>query len=329
MESSEGQLALIKVWAHGTDFKVDDTKSPKANFAALAKAQGWEGGDTNWRMHWEACFKEAYLFGQGNEVASLAPTTPNPALDLVERSRRRLSNSSDVSAVSLTSDFSFISAAPSIQSLDTNGSILGGIILELESVKLDCSKDMAASVPASEAQHSEAQAVSDLSAKNVTPSANFSATDESQSTVKCSPFWCEYPGFKPDPRAPFKHELDRLCKHVGAATKNEKKDIQKRALTSEIKFHYGASISKLDRWQELCKEVGIEKTPTSITQCQKVLKPVFVNLFNLVDHRRNPDHQVLRFKSYGEFNKFTRKGNEFPRDCAKQEGFIKVLLKKM
>ena len=67
MESSEGQLALIKVWAHGTDFEVDDTQSPKANFAALAKAQGWEGGDTNWRMHWEACFKEEYPFGREHQ----------------------------------------------------------------------------------------------------------------------------------------------------------------------------------------------------------------------------------------------------------------------
>lgn len=328
MESPEGQLALIKVWAHGTDFEVDGTKSPKANFAALAKAQGWEGGDTNWQMHWEACFKEAYLFGRGHQEASLAPVTPHPALDLVEQSRRRLSGSSDVSAVSLSSDFSFISAAPSIQSLDTNGSILGGIILELESVKLDCKKDEAASVPTSEAQHFKARAMSDLSAKNVTPSAHFSATDESQSTVKCSPFWFEHPGFEPDPRAPFKHELGRLCKHVGAKTKTEKKEIQKQALTAEIKFHYGASISKLEHWQELCREVDIKKIPTSITQCRKVLKPVFVNLFNLVDHRRNPDLQVLRFKSYGEFSKFTRKGNAFPRDCAK-EGFVKVLLKKM
>ena len=60
MESSEGQLALIKVWAHGTDFEVDDTQSPKANFAALAKAQGW-------RMHWEACFKEEYPFGREHQ----------------------------------------------------------------------------------------------------------------------------------------------------------------------------------------------------------------------------------------------------------------------
>lgn len=69
--------------------------------------------------------------------------------------------------------------------------------------------------------------------------------------------------------------------------------------------------------------------PVSIANISQVLKPIFVNLFNLVDHRRNPEFKVLRFQSYGEFNKFTRNGYEFPRVCAKQEGFIKVLLKKM
>lgn len=67
MESSEGQLALIKVWADGTDFEVDNTNSPKANFASLAKAQGWVGGDAKWRWHWEACFREPYLFGGRGE----------------------------------------------------------------------------------------------------------------------------------------------------------------------------------------------------------------------------------------------------------------------
>ena len=64
MESSEGQLALIKVWANGTEYEIDTTISAKANFAGLAKAQGWIGGDANWRLHWEACFKEPYLFGR-------------------------------------------------------------------------------------------------------------------------------------------------------------------------------------------------------------------------------------------------------------------------
>lgn len=230
-----------------------------------------------------------------------------------------------------------------MQSLDTNGSILGGIILELESVSLENSEN--ASATASAYQHSEARAALNVSAKDAKVTAQSSTADDGQSTPKASPFWYQFPGFEPDPRAPFKHELGRLYKHVSAKTKKERKDLQTQALTAEIKFHYGASMSRLDRWQELCEEVGIEKIPTSITQCQKVsmsarlrcacanmpkvLKPVFVNLFNLVDHRRNPDLKIVRFKSYGEFNNFTRKGHEFPRDCAKQEGFIKVLLKKM
>jgi hypothetical protein len=64
MESSEGQLALIEVWADGTDFEVDNSKTPKANFAGLAKARGWVGGDANWRGYWQACFNEPYLFGR-------------------------------------------------------------------------------------------------------------------------------------------------------------------------------------------------------------------------------------------------------------------------
>jgi hypothetical protein len=203
-----------------------------------------------------------------------------------------------------------------------------------------------------EIQHSRTSATLTLSAEDITPATKPDATKNSQHPPKASSFWYRYPGFEPDPRAPFKLELGRLCKHVGARTKKEKKDLQTEALTAEIKFHYGSSMSRLDRWQELCEEVGIEKIPTSITQCQKVciacpanrprsrrllstadfhqvLKPIFINLFNLVDHRRNPELKVLRFQSYGEFNEFTRKGHEFPRNCAKQEGFIKVLLKKM
>ncbi|KAF9696932.1 hypothetical protein EKO04_004829 [Ascochyta lentis] len=327
MESSEGQIALIKVWANGTDFEVDNTKSPKANFAGLAKARGWVGGDANWRLHWEACFKELYLFG--NREASKTPATSVVTLDLINRSRRRLSSSSDNSAVSVDSDFSLISAAPSVQSLDTNGSIVGGIIIRLDSVTLENTSNVSRSATDTEPLHPRTPAMSTLSVEDTIPASQSSTTDSSESLPDASPFWYQYPGFEPDPRAPFKHELGRLCKHVGAKTKGEKKTLQTEALTAEIKYHYGASMSRLDRWQELCEEVGIEKIPTSITQCQKVLKPVFVNLFNLVDHRRNPDLKVLRFQSYGEFNKFTKKGYEFPRGCAKQEGFIKILLKKM
>lgn len=327
MESTEGQLALIKVWANGTNFEVDMTKSPKANFAGLAKTQGWVGGDANWRLHWEACFKEVYLFGRCE--SSAAPTKAVALPNLEERSRRRLSSSSEDSAASTDSDFSLISAAPSIQSLDTNGSVFGGIVLGLGSVKLNSTEDAPAPASNTETQHSKTPITLTLSEVDAAREASSGVADGVQSLPEASPFWYQYPGFEPDSRAPFKHELGRLSKHLGSRTRKEKKELQAQALTAEINFHYGAHMNKLDRWQELCEEVGIEKIPTSINQCQKALKPIFVNLFNLVDHRRNPDLKVLRFQTYGEFNKFTRRGNEFPRDCAKQEGFIKVLLKKL
>lgn len=143
-------------------------------------------------------------------------------------------------------------------------------MLGLESVKLESTANAAAPASTTETQHSKKPATLTLSTEAATPALQSSATTDSQSTPKASPFWYQYPGFEPDSRSPFKHELGRLYKHVGAKTKKEKKDLQSEALTAEIKFHYGASMSRLDRWQELCEEVGIEKIPTSITQCQKV-----------------------------------------------------------
>lgn len=188
----------------------------------------------------------------------------------MDRSRRRLSSSSENSVASADSDFSLISAAPSIQSLDTNGSIFGGIVLGLESVKLEDSENELLAAPGTPSQHSKAPATLSISAEDTAPVVQPDITEGTKTAAKASPFWYQYAGFVPDPRAPFKHELGRLCKHTGTATKKEKKDLQTLALTAEINFHYGAHMSRLDRWQELCEEVGIETIPTSITQCQKV-----------------------------------------------------------
>lgn len=287
------------------------------------------------------------------EVSS-PPAVPATARDLVISSRRRLSNSSDNSVASVDSDYSVIYGPSSVQSLDTNGSVFGGVLLDIKNASLEPAQNEIAAAT-SETQLSDALDNLTVSAAVPMTGGPSSVPDDSQSVPRASDFWYQYPGFEPNPIAPFKHEFWRLCRHVGAQSKNEKKNLQTEALTAEIKHHYGANLSRLDRWQELCEEVGIEKIPTSITQCQKViathssgitasqlhgflmgitnvlqvLKPVFVNLFNLVDHRRNPKLEVLRFQSRGEFNKFTRNGHEFPRNCAKQEGFIKVLLKKM
>jgi hypothetical protein len=61
----------------------------------------------------------------------------------------------------------------------------------------------------------------------------------------------------------------------------------------------------------------------------QTVSPVLVNLYNVIDHRRNPEIKILRFKSYGEFVRYTRAGRLFPRECARQDNLIRVLLKKI
>jgi hypothetical protein len=147
---------------------------------------------------------------------------------------------------------------------------MGGIALGLELVTLEDAENAPCRGTSPETQHSRAPRTLTLSAKDKESKVHLRDTNAVHSLPKASPFWYQHPGFKPDPRAPFKSELGRLCKHVGARTKHERRALQSEALKAEITYHYGASMSRLDRWQGLCEEVGIEKIPTSISQCQKV-----------------------------------------------------------
>jgi hypothetical protein len=43
-----------------------------------------------------------------------------------------------------------------------------------------------------------------------------------------------------------------------------------RAVDDEIANFYGTDLTDLEIWQRLCKDLSIEPTPRSITQCKKV-----------------------------------------------------------
>jgi hypothetical protein len=90
-------------------------------------------------------------------------------------------------------------------------------------------------------------------------------------------FWLQFPEFVLQPKASFKTEFARLAKAHSWNVKAKRKH-QVEALTSEIDFHYGKCLDKLDRWQQLCKDVGIENIPTSITKCRKVSATSVVKL---------------------------------------------------
>lgn len=47
-----------------------------------------------------------------------------------------------------------------------------------------------------------------------------------------------------------------------------------------------------------------------------------VNIYNLLDHRRNSEVPVRPFRSYRVFSEYIRNGKTFPREAANQDGFI-------
>jgi len=65
--------------------------------------------------------------------------------------------------------------------------------------------------------------------------------------------------------------------------------------------------------------------------CQALSK-VYVNLVNLINHRRNRSLQLILFPNYQAFRTWTLGGNRpgqriFPKKLAKKEGFIRALLR--
>jgi len=114
----------------------------------------------------------------------------------------------------------------------------------------------------------------------------------------------------------------------------------------EFGYAYGTNTTKLEIWQRLCREVHISDPPDSITQCRQVRRVVsdaksaanrgevlgsrnvLVNLMNLIDHR-NIGVEVIRFQNYSKFRAYTCPKRVFPLRKAKEDGFIKALLRKL
>ncbi|KAL5115729.1 hypothetical protein ACEQ8H_006337 [Pleosporales sp. CAS-2024a] len=265
-----------------------------------------------------------------NDTTSSSHDTESMSTQAVEcdlvNSMRRLSVGSAASSISLISD------APSVLSLDTNGSVNGGVpvlpsleVLEtyLEALTAANSKLEALILP------DEADLTTALAPPTTTADSKAEeATIDASPSEEPSPYWLQFSRFEPSPRAPFKKELARLAKHENWSNKEKRKQ-QVKALAAEITHHYGTNRNKLDRWQQLCEDVGVDIVPKSITQCRKVISPVLVNLYNVIDHRRNPEVKIVRFKSYRDFVRYTRAGHTFPKECAKQDNFISVFLRKM
>lgn len=190
--------------------------------------------------------------------------TPAAASDLVDRMRR-------LSVTSNASSFSVVSAASSglsVHSLNSNGSITGGIQVaqapeqSIVLVKQEQKGRRAAST----------QVLSTAGGVDVatTPGdeLNSGHTKPTPTATAC-PFWYQFDDFEPSPTAKFKDEFARLAKSQAWGT-SQKRKREVAALRAEVAFHHGTCAHKLDRWQELCEEMGVDTTLTSISQCRKV-----------------------------------------------------------
>ncbi|KAJ8110608.1 hypothetical protein OPT61_g6590 [Boeremia exigua] len=114
-------------------------------------------------------------------------------------------------------------------------------------------------------------------------------------------------------------------------SKSQRKKHRPEAILGELEAIYGTDNTKLEKWQDLCRDVKIEPVPSSITKCRKALSAVYVNLVNLIDHRHNRAVEIILFPNYHSFRNWTLSGKKgsriFPKKLAKEEGFIKALLR--
>ncbi|KAF2024028.1 hypothetical protein EK21DRAFT_104951 [Setomelanomma holmii] len=237
---------------------------------------------------------------------------------------RRLSADSDLSS------YSVISGAPTVHSLDSNGDVEGGVIVtptgdeELECTFMDLSI-----LDENVSDRTKVATASDLTlSKNELAKCNPDSSQPLSSSSVVSSFWLQFKDFTPNPTATFKTEFNRLAQEQNW-TSEARYERLPQTLTAEIDFHYGSCLNKLDRWQKLCEDVGVEDIPTSITQCRKALRPVMVSLHDVINHCRNPEYKVIQFRSYGAFCRHIRAGRRFPRECAKRDGFMAALLMKI
>ncbi|KAL9095854.1 MAG: hypothetical protein Q9165_001851 [Trypethelium subeluteriae] len=106
----------------------------------------------------------------------------------------------------------------------------------------------------------------------------------------------------------------------------------------------------LSTWQQLCEDTSIHPVPDSITKCKKALgrRTLFINLRDMMKYRRAREvyelHEAAeilsadeqrpppprRFNNIEELRKYTRKkGKSFPKEVAKEDGFLKLLLRQI
>lgn len=94
-------------------------------------------------------------------------------------------------------------------------------------------------------------------------------TSEAESSSASDGYFDRHTNFAQNPEADLSAEFARLAIAKGWSKKQQKAH-KAEAIEAEFGRLYGTSYDKLESWQDLCREVGIDPVPQSITQCKKV-----------------------------------------------------------
>ncbi|KAF2024029.1 hypothetical protein EK21DRAFT_104952 [Setomelanomma holmii] len=151
----------------------------------------------------------------------------------------------------------------------------------------------------------------------------------SEPPMQAADWFSQFDDFTYNPIETVQTNFTRLAKvrKWGAKLKSKRWVQCQTALFGSL---YGTDTTKLEIWQELCRDVLIDEPPNSITKCKELLgsRQVLVNLVNLVEHRMSGE-PVIRFSCYRAWREYTVQGRTYPRKAAKEDGFIKALLRKL
>lgn len=137
----------------------------------------------------------------------------------------------------------------------------------------------------------------------------------------------------------YSHTLVIRPLHPTSATQKKKKKKasnakanRKRDIVREFDDYFG-SASKLENWQMLCEDLGLEGDFGSLTKCRKALKSVYVNIYDLLDavKLKSTDDNAPPPKHFPSLNALIRytksTGRIYPKKKAKGEGPVRELLR--
>ncbi|KAJ7232433.1 hypothetical protein B0H12DRAFT_1028383 [Mycena haematopus] len=146
-----------------------------------------------------------------------------------------------------------------------------------------------------------------------------------------STYWNAHPTFVHNPTAPLHQEFKRLAEQCGWSRKGTQyKREWERCGREEFSHHFGRDDNRLAGWQAMCATAGVKEAPESIKQCKQVLHAsVWINIFDLLDAKRT-GKPVKKHASLKALREYTKRTNKiFPKKAAKENQFLKVLLREI